>query len=74
MTGKTTCLGTRLAKIELKLLTAMFVLGFRHSVVGPDGQPTLPADLPVPNWNDFLLCRPPIGSFYLSYERTHVPL
>ncbi|KAF8960328.1 cytochrome P450 [Flammula alnicola] len=57
--GKTVCLGTRLAKVELKLLTAMFVLGFRHSVVDKMGEPSNP--LPVPNWNDILLCRPPAG-------------
>ncbi|KAF8183163.1 cytochrome P450 [Pholiota molesta] len=70
--GKTVCLGTRLAKVELKLLTAMFVLGFRHSVVDKLGEPSNP--LPVPNWNDILLCRPPKGSFSLKYQRTSVPL
>ncbi|KAF9051577.1 cytochrome P450 [Panaeolus papilionaceus] len=65
--GKTTCLGTRLAKIELKLVTAMFVLGFKHYVVDKTGQPAIP--LPAPNWNDILLCRPPAGSFALKYER-----
>ena len=67
-TGKTTCLGTRLAKVELKLVTAMFVLGFRHSVINRSGAPSNP--LPVPNWNDILLCRPPVGSFNLKYQRT----
>ncbi|KAF7318892.1 hypothetical protein HMN09_00224900 [Mycena chlorophos] len=47
--GKTTCLGTRLAKIELKLVLALFLLAFDFSVQQP---------LPVPNWNDMLLCRP----------------
>ncbi|KAF9568692.1 cytochrome P450 [Agrocybe pediades] len=70
--GKTTCLGTRLAKVELKLVTAMFVLGFQHSVVDRHGKPADP--LPVPNWNDILLCRPPVGSFKLKYERTSAEL
>ena len=70
--GKTICLGTRLAKLELKLVTAMFVLGFRHSSVDKMGKPSNP--LPVPNWNDILLCRPPVGSFKLKYERTSRPL
>ncbi|KJA23068.1 hypothetical protein HYPSUDRAFT_138141 [Hypholoma sublateritium FD-334 SS-4] len=70
--GKTLCLGTRLAKVELKLLAAMFVLGFRHSVIDKNGADANP--LPVPNWNDILLCRPPKGSFNLRYERTAVPL
>jgi len=66
--GKTICLGTRLAKLELKLVTAMFILGFRHSVVDKIGKPSNP--LPLPNWNDILLCRPPVGSFKVKYERT----
>ncbi|KDR80096.1 hypothetical protein GALMADRAFT_92315 [Galerina marginata CBS 339.88] len=70
--GKTVCLGTRLAKVELKLVTAMFVLGFRHSVVDRFGEPSNP--LPVPNWNDILLCRPPVDSFKMKYERTSVQL
>ncbi|KAF8155617.1 cytochrome P450 [Crassisporium funariophilum] len=70
--GKTVCLGTRLAKVELKLVTAMFVLGFRHSVIDKMGEPSNP--LPEPNWNDILLCRPPVGSFSLKYERTLTPL
>ncbi|KAF9010183.1 cytochrome P450 [Cyathus striatus] len=70
--GKTLCLGTRLAKVELKLITAMYVLGFRHSVVDRYGRPS--NTLPIPNWNDILLCRPQKGSFYLKYERTPVML
>jgi len=70
--GKTLCLGTRLAKVELKLVTAMFVLGFQHTVVDPFGESSSP--LPAPNWNDILLCRPPAGSFNLKYERNNIPL
>ena len=70
--GKTTCLGTRLAKVELKLMTAMFVLGFSHSVIDRSGAPSNP--LPVPNWNDILPCRPLIGSFGLKYQRTALAL
>lgn len=70
--GKTTCLGTRLAKVELKLITAMFVLGFEHSVVDASGEPMYP--LPTPNWNDILLCRPPQGSFSLGYNKTSIAL
>lgn len=71
--GKTLCLGTRLAKVELKLITAMFVLGFEHSVVDASGEPMYP--LPTPNWNDILLCRPPKGeSFSLGYASTGVAL
>ncbi|KAF8629735.1 hypothetical protein AX15_003294 [Amanita polypyramis BW_CC] len=70
--GKTSCLGTRLAKVELKLITAMFVLGFRHNVVNEAGEVANP--LPTPDWNDILHCKPPKGTCYLKYERTTIPL
>ncbi|RDB29921.1 Lanosterol 14-alpha demethylase [Hypsizygus marmoreus] len=69
--GKTLCLGTRLAKVELKLVGAMFALGFHHTVVDKSGEPTIP----TPNWNDILLCRPPPEkTAYLRYERSDIPL
>lgn len=74
--GKSMCLGTRLAKVELKLLIAMFVLGFDFGVVDKKGNPIRPgaglaeadSELPSPNWNDILLCRPE-KKFWLGYER-----
>lgn len=66
-TGKSACLGTRLAKVELKLLLSMFVLGFDLDIVDKNGKHM--DDLPRPNWNDILLCRPPKGSFHLGFER-----
>ena len=70
--GKTTCLGTRLAKMELKLIAAMFLMGFNSSIVDESGK--LLDSLPVPNWNDILLCRPQDGSCNIRYTRTTVPL
>ncbi|EGN92897.1 hypothetical protein SERLA73DRAFT_172564 [Serpula lacrymans var. lacrymans S7.3] len=70
--GKTICLGQRLAKVELKLITSMFLLGFRYDVVDSTGK--RPEPLPQPNWNDILLCRPAKGSCYLKYERSELPL
>ncbi|KAF7763505.1 hypothetical protein Agabi119p4_8042 [Agaricus bisporus var. burnettii] len=65
--GKHMCLGTRLAKVELKLIISMFLLGFDLSIVDKHGKSK--DELPKPNWNDILLCRPPKGSFYLGFER-----
>ncbi|KAJ7126062.1 cytochrome P450 [Mycena epipterygia] len=70
--GKTTCLGTRLAKVELKLTTALFLLGFDHVIVDKTGE--VPESLPKPNWNDILLCRPTEGSCYVKYKRTDLAL
>lgn len=68
--GKTLCLGTRLAKLELRLITAMFVLGFRHSVVSMDKSGKTADQPPIPNWNDILLARPQNNSCNLKYERS----
>jgi hypothetical protein len=70
--GKTVCLGTRLAKLELKLIASMFLLGYNYSVVDKTGQ--VPDPLPRPNWNDPFLCRPPAKSCYIKFERSNTPL
>ncbi|KAJ6495285.1 cytochrome P450 [Mycena sanguinolenta] len=70
--GKTTCLGTRLAKVELKLTVALFLLGFDHVLVDKNG--TVPPAPPKPNWNDILQCRPPAGSCFVKYTRTSLAL
>ena len=70
--GSTTCLGKRLATLELKLITALFVLGFDElRAVDRKGAPL--AELPRPNWNDILTCKPPTGSCYLRFARTVDP-
>ncbi|KXN82198.1 Lanosterol 14-alpha demethylase [Leucoagaricus sp. SymC.cos] len=67
--GKSMCLGTRLAKVELKLIISMFVLGFDLGIVDKTGKPKPVEEMPRPNWNDILLCRPKKGEFYLGFER-----
>jgi sterol 14-demethylase len=64
--GKTTCLGQRLAKVEMKLLSAVFLLGINFSVVDKGGK--LLETLPRPNWNDILGCKPPKDSCFIQYE------
>ncbi|EJF57953.1 cytochrome P450 [Dichomitus squalens LYAD-421 SS1] len=67
--GTTICQGKRLATLELKLVTAQVVLGFGElRAVDARGLP-LP-ELPRPNWNDVLTCKPPPGSCYVRFERT----
>ncbi|KAJ7266889.1 cytochrome P450 [Mycena haematopus] len=70
--GKTTCLGTRLAKVELKLTVALFLLGFDHVLVDKSGD--VPRAPPKPDWNDILQCRPPHGSCFVKYTRTSLAL
>jgi len=64
--GKNICLGQRLAKLEMKLIVAMFVLGSEYAIVDAKGK-TLES-LPRPNWNDYLGCRPPKAQIMLDYR------
>jgi len=67
--GRSVCGGQRLAKIELKLIASMFLLGFDFSVVDQSGNPqTSSSAIPRPNWNDTLLYRPE-RPCYLKYSR-----
>ena len=70
--GKTPCAGTRMAKVELKLVAAMLLLGFEHRIV--DSQGKVPDVVPGPNWNDTLIYRPAKGTCDLEYRRTSIPL
>ena len=70
--GKNICAGQRLARIELKLVASMFLLGFDFSIVDHFGKARnskTTNSMPRPNWNDTLQCRLPSGSCYLKYER-----
>ncbi|KAH7886943.1 cytochrome P450 [Phlebopus sp. FC_14] len=70
--GKTVCLGQRLARLELKLVASMMLLGFRYSIV--DSRGDRPDPLPQPNWNDILLCRPEKGTCFLRHEKSVLSL
>jgi len=67
--GKTVCLGQRLAKLEMKLLSAMFLLGIDFSVVDNGGR--VLETLPRPNWNDILGCKPPKDSCFIQYRANY---
>lgn len=69
--GRTVCGGQRLARIELKLVASMFLLGFDFSLVDQLGIPQTSSSsnaVPRPNWNDILQCRPE-RPCYLKYSR-----
>ncbi|KAI0066837.1 cytochrome P450 [Artomyces pyxidatus] len=65
--GRVTCLGTRLAKLELKLIVAMFLLNFDFHLVDGDGRSTHLQ--PQPSWNDTKSCRPSNGSFFIKHQQ-----
>ncbi|KAH9941611.1 cytochrome P450 [Epithele typhae] len=66
--GATVCLGKRLATLELKLVAALLVLGCgEFRAVDGNGMPL--AELPRPNWNDILTCRPAKGAVFVRFDR-----
>jgi len=71
LSGRFNCAGTRLAKLQMKLVTSMLVLGFDISLVGQNGETLNSA--PKPDWNDTLFARPK-EIFYLRYKRCGQPL
>lgn len=64
--GKNICLGQRMAKLEMKLVAAMFLLGTDFSIVDAAGR--TPELVPRPDWNDILGCKPPKGSCLFDYH------
>jgi len=66
-TGRVTCLGSRLARLKIKLLTALLLVEFDFATVDASGRIADPP--PRPNWNDNFKCRPAQGQFFLKYKR-----
>ena len=65
------CLGTRMAKLETKLVVAMLLLSFDFSIVDCAGRPPNPP--PRPDWNNFLTARPCETTFFLRHRRRAEP-
>ena len=53
--GRHPCTGMKLAKLEMKLIVALYLTRYEFELVDKDGK--FPDPLPVPNWNDHLLVR-----------------
>ena len=53
--GRHPCSGMRTAKLELKLILAMFLMKYEYDLVDKGGK--FPNPLPVPNRNDFMMVR-----------------
>ncbi|KAI8969413.1 cytochrome P450 [Trametes punicea] len=66
--GNNVCMGKRLATLELKLIMAMFLLGF-DELRAVDGNGVPLAELPRPDWNNLLTWKPVGGSCYVHFER-----
>ncbi|KAI0000216.1 cytochrome P450 [Russula compacta] len=65
--GRVTCLGSRLARLEIKLLAALLLVDFDFDTVDVGGRIADPP--PKPNWNDTSTGRLAQGQFFLKYKR-----
>ena len=48
--GRHPCAGMKIAKLEIKMIVAMFVMGYEYDVVDSDGR--ISKRVPVPNYNE----------------------
>jgi sterol 14-demethylase len=69
--GGTTCIGSRLARLNIKLLSALLLVDFDFDTVDAGGR--VVDSPPKPNWNDPVTCRPAEGQFFLKYNRLDTP-
>ncbi|KAH8987858.1 cytochrome P450 [Lactarius akahatsu] len=69
--GRVTCLGSRTARLTMKLVTALLLLDFDFDTVDENGRIADPH--PIPNWNDDLACRPVRGQFFLKHKSLDFP-
>jgi sterol 14-demethylase len=56
-----------MAKLEIKLLSALLLMDFDFETVDASGRVANPP--PKPNWNDSFTCRPEFGQYFLKYKR-----
>lgn len=70
--GRVTCLGSRMARLTMKLVAAQLLLDFDFDTVDASGRIADPH--PTPNWNDVLTCRPARGQqIFLNYKSLDFP-
>ncbi|KAF8260831.1 cytochrome P450 [Lactarius quietus] len=69
--GRVTCLGSRIARLTIKLVTALLLLEFDFDTVDASGRIADPH--PKPNWNDDVTCRPAQAQFFLKYKSLDFP-
>ncbi|KAF9522381.1 cytochrome P450 [Crepidotus variabilis] len=65
--GRHPCAGMRIARLEIKLVLAMLLLGYDYTLVDGKGRPT--NVLPKPNRNDIQQARPMGETVYMKFKR-----
>ena len=71
--GRTVCMGQRLARLNIKLVTALLLMEFDFDTVDVGGQIVNSDSAPKPDWNNHSSCRPAEGQFFLKYRRLDIP-
>lgn len=64
--GRHPCTGTKLAKLEMKLLLAVFLTRYEYELVDKDGK--FPDPLPAPDRNDLHQARPLGATCYFDFK------
>ena len=66
-------MGSRLARLNAKLITALLLVDFDFDTVDESGQIVDSESAPKPDWNDPFSCQPVQGRFFLKYTRLDNP-
>jgi cytochrome P450 len=69
--GRTICMGSRLARLNIKLITALLLMEFDFDTVDVGDRIVDSASGPKPDWNDPSGCQPAQGQFFLKYRRLY---
>ncbi|KAF8221627.1 cytochrome P450 [Tricholoma matsutake] len=65
--GRHPCVGMKIAKLEIKIIIALFFTGYEYDVVDAHGRPV--NYLPNPNYNDIHQTRPYGEPCYIKFKR-----
>ncbi|KII87907.1 hypothetical protein PLICRDRAFT_42425 [Plicaturopsis crispa FD-325 SS-3] len=65
--GRHPCAGMKVAKLEMKMILALFLAGYEYDLVDESGK--FPKTLPQPNRNDLQQARPLGDPCYLQFKR-----
>ena len=66
-------MGSRLARLNIKLVTALLLMDFDFDTVDVSDQIVDSNSAPKPDWNDPFSCQSVQGQFFLKYRRLDDP-
>ena len=62
-------MGSRLARLNIKLITALLLMNFEFDTVDVGDRIIGPDSAPKPDWNDPFNCQLSQSQFFLKYRR-----